>query len=156
MGVRTQDHLAAACQHFTGKLVDNSLMRRYIDTAVLLGAGKTEHVVIFVDRTANRAKRVVAVGQNIRYREFFQTRGTGCLDDTDESNIMRSQLIELDLQLLHVIGGIVIFQNTIRNCLLLGFFLRNGLTGLAGDRGRRFLVIRNNFSSTQKICAGIK
>ena len=35
MTVRAEDHLSAACKHFSCKLMDNCLMRRYINSAVL-------------------------------------------------------------------------------------------------------------------------
>ena len=73
VAVRTKDHLAAACEHFTGKLVDNGLMRRNIDTAVLLRTGQSKHVVIFIDRTADCTQRVMAVGQNIWHRELLKS-----------------------------------------------------------------------------------
>ena len=72
VGIRTQDHLSAARQHFSGILVDHRLMRGYIDAAVFLGAAKTKHVVILIDRAAHGAKRIVAVGQHIGNGEFFQ------------------------------------------------------------------------------------
>jgi hypothetical protein len=36
--------------------MDDCLMRRYIDSTVFLRAGKTKHVVIFVDGSSNRTK----------------------------------------------------------------------------------------------------
>ena len=60
MAVRSEDHLAAAGQHLTGILVDDCLMRRNIDAAVFLRAGQSEHVVILIDRTADRAEAVVS------------------------------------------------------------------------------------------------
>ena len=42
VGVGTQYHLTAACQHFSGKLVDNRLMRGYVDAAVFLCTGEAE------------------------------------------------------------------------------------------------------------------
>ena len=107
MAVRTKDHLAAACEHFTGKLVDNGLMRRNIDTAVLLRTGQSKHVVIFIDRTADCTQRVMAVGQNIRDREFLQSGCSRSLDDSDKGNVVRSQLVKFDLKLLHITGSIM-------------------------------------------------
>ena len=156
MGIRTQDHSAATGQHLTRELMDNSLMRRYIHTTVLLRTGKTEHVVILIDRTTNRTERIMAVRQNIRHRKLRKTRSTRRLDNTDESNIMGRQLIELDLQLVHIPGCVMVSQDPIRNGLFLRILFAHGLSGLAKDRRLRLLIIRNNFSSTQKICAGIK
>ena len=89
MAVRTKDHFSAAGQHFTGILMDNCLMRRNVNTAIFLGTGKSEHVVIFIDGTAYCAKGIMAVGQHIWNREFFQSGCAGCLDDTYKGNIMR-------------------------------------------------------------------
>ena len=72
VGIRAKDHLSASGKHFSGILVDHRLMRGYIDAAVFLGAAKTKHVVILIDRAAHGAKRIVAVGQHIGNGEFFQ------------------------------------------------------------------------------------
>ena len=73
MAVRSEDHLSAACQHLPGILVDNCLMRRNIDAAVLLRAGQSEHVVILIDRSTYRTKTVVAVGQHIGHGELLKS-----------------------------------------------------------------------------------
>ena len=57
----------------TVRLVNNRLVRRYIYTAVFLCTGKTKHVVILVDGTANRTKRVVAVGKHVRHGELLKS-----------------------------------------------------------------------------------
>ncbi len=72
MRVRTQNHPAAACEHFPRILVNDCLMRRYIDTAVFLGAGQSKHVIVLIDGAAHRTERVMAVGQHIRHRELCQ------------------------------------------------------------------------------------
>ena len=53
VAVRTKNHLAATCQHLSGKLMDNSLMRRYIHAAIFLCTCQSKHVIIFINRTAN-------------------------------------------------------------------------------------------------------
>ena len=73
MAVGTEDHLSAACKHFSCKLMDNCLMRRYVNSAVLLGTGESKHMVIFIDGSAYCTERVVAVGQYIWYREFLKS-----------------------------------------------------------------------------------
>ena len=73
MGIRAKNHSAAACQHFSGELVNNCLMRWYIHTAISLGTGKSEHMIVFVDGSAYCTQRVVAVRQYIRYRELSQS-----------------------------------------------------------------------------------
>ena len=42
VGIRAEDHLAAACEHFSCKLVDNRLMRRYINAAVFFCTSQSE------------------------------------------------------------------------------------------------------------------
>ena len=42
VGIRAKDHLAAACEHFSCKLVDNRLMRRYINAAVFFCTSQSE------------------------------------------------------------------------------------------------------------------
>ena len=56
MGIGSEDHISAGSQHFTGKLVDDRLMRRHIDTAVALGARQAEHMIVLIDRAAHRAE----------------------------------------------------------------------------------------------------
>ena len=72
MGIRAQNHLSALCQHLTGKLVDNCLMRGHINSTVLFRTGQTKHVVILVDGSAHGTKAVMTVGQHIGDREFLQ------------------------------------------------------------------------------------
>ena len=73
MAVRTQNHLASASQHFSCILVDNCLMRRYINSAIFFSTGKAKHMVILVNGSSHCTKRVVAVGQHIRHRKLFQS-----------------------------------------------------------------------------------
>ena len=73
MTVRTEDHFSAACKHFSCELMDNCLMRRYVNTTIFLCTGETKHVVIFVDGSAYCTERVMAVGQYIWYREFLKS-----------------------------------------------------------------------------------
>ena len=109
MGIGSKDHFSAACKHFTGELMDNCLMRRYIDSAVLLCAGQSKHVVIFIDRSTYRTQTVVAVGKDVRNREFFQSGCPGCLNNTDKCDIVGCQLVKFDLKLFHAAGCVVLF-----------------------------------------------
>ena len=52
MGIRSEDHLAAACEHLSHVLMDNCDVWWNIDSAVFLCCGKSEHVVIFIDGSA--------------------------------------------------------------------------------------------------------
>ena len=73
MAVGTEDHLSSACKHLSCILMDDCLMRRNIYAAVFLCASQSKHMVIFIDRTAARTKRVVTVCQHIRDRELLKT-----------------------------------------------------------------------------------
>ena len=129
VAVRSQDHLAAACQHFPGILMDNCLMRGHIDAAVLLGAGQSKHVVIFIDGAAYRAQGIVAVGKHIGDGELLQTGSSRRLDDPHKCNIVGSQLVKLDLQPLHIPGGIVLLQDVVGHSLLGRLFPGNVFSG---------------------------
>ena len=88
VGIGPQDHFPAACQFFPGKLVDDRLVGRYIDTAVSAGSGKSEGVVVFVNGAAYSAQAVMTVGQGVGDRKLRHAAGTGGLDDTDISDIV--------------------------------------------------------------------
>ncbi len=125
--------------------MDNRLMRRHINTAVLLCAAKTKHMVVFINRTAYRAQRIVAVCENIRHRKPFKPRSPGSLDNSHKSNIMGSQLVELDFQPVHIPGRIVFFQNTISNRPLPCLFSGNFLPCLFPDGRGSLRPVRYNF-----------
>ena len=113
VGVGAQDHLAAAGHHLTHVLMDNADVRRNIDAAVLLSSREAKHVVIFVDRAADRAQGVVAVGQNIGQQELFHSGSSCCLDDSYESDVMGCHRVEPDAKVVHVIGYIVCLHDRI-------------------------------------------
>ena len=144
MGVRTQNHAAACCEHFSRKLMDDSLMRRNIDTAILLCAGQSKHVVIFVDRTADRTQGVVTVRQDIGHRELLQSGCSRRLDDTYECDVMAGKLVKADLELFHVPGCVMALQNAIRDCLLRCILFRNGYSCLAPYGGSRLRSVGND------------
>ena len=99
VAVRAEYHFAAACEHLTHKCVDDSLVGGYVYTAVFLCGGKTEYVVILIDGSANGAKAVMAVGENVRNRDFLKT-GCACgLNYTYIGNIVRCKSIEFDPEL---------------------------------------------------------
>ena len=52
--------------------MNNGLMRRYINAAVLFGTGKTKHVVILVNGSSYCTKGIMTVGKNIWYRELLK------------------------------------------------------------------------------------
>ena len=113
MRIGPQNHLSCTCQHLTCKLVDNRLVRRYIYAAIFFGSCQPEHVIIFIDRTANCAKRIMAICQDIGNREFLKSGCSCCLNNSDKRNIMRCQFVKFNLQIFHIAGCIMCLQNTI-------------------------------------------
>ena len=49
MAVGAKNHFTAAGKHFAGKLVNDCLMRWYIDSTVFLCTGKTKYMIVFID-----------------------------------------------------------------------------------------------------------
>ena len=88
VGVGAEDHAAAAGQLLAGIGMDDALVRRNVDAAVLLRGGEAEHVIVLIDRAADGTEAVVAVGERIGNGEFLHAGGTGLLDDADIGNIM--------------------------------------------------------------------
>ena len=97
--VGAQDHFAAAGHHFARVLVNDGLIGGHVITAIFDGRGETEDVVVFIDRPADSAEAVVAVGQNIGNRKTRQAAGSGCLDDADVGDIVGDQAVEGDVEL---------------------------------------------------------
>ena len=135
--------------------MDYGLMRRHIDAAIAFRTGQAEHVIILVDRSADSAQRIMAVCQNIRDREFFQSGCTCCLNDSDEGDIMGDHLVKSDLQILHVTGSIMCSQDTICHrsltqfCLqLLFFFQCTPVSGIC----RKHRVLRFQLHSRIRPC----
>ena len=88
MGIWAKNHRAALRQSLSCKLMDDSLMRRNIHSAVLLRTAESEHVVILIYRSADRC--------------------SCSLYNSDKSYIMGCKLIKSELKLIHVIGCIVL------------------------------------------------
>ncbi len=82
-------------------------------------------MVILVNRTAYRTKAVMAVRQYIRHRELGQSAGSCRLDYPHKGNVMGSQLVKLDFQLVHGAGRIMRLQNPVRKRCLLCLFCRH-------------------------------
>ena len=97
MGIRPEDHLSGSGKHFARKLVDYCLVRRDIDAAVALCAGKAKHMVVLIDCPTYRAETVMAVGQHIRNRKLFKSACPCSLDNPDKGNIVGSQLVKTQL-----------------------------------------------------------
>ena len=71
MGVRSEDHFSASCVHFTHILMNDCYMRRNKDPAVFFSGSKSKHMIIFVDRSADRIQGIMAAGEYIGHREFI-------------------------------------------------------------------------------------
>ena len=130
MGIRAKDHPAASCQHFPRILMDDRLMRGNIDSSILLRTGKSKHMIILINRSAHRTKRIMAVRQHIRHRKFLQPRRSRRLYDPNKSYIMGSQFIKFYFQLFHVPGCIMLLQNPVSNRPLRRLLFTNLLPGL--------------------------
>ena len=93
--------------------VDDRLMGGDELAAVLLRRGQAEHMVVLVDGAAHGAQAVVAVGQHIGQGKLLQAAGPGGLDDAHIGDVMGGHGVELDLQPVHVLGGVVAFQDAV-------------------------------------------
>ena len=82
-----------------------------VDSAVLLGSGEAEHVVVLIDGAAHRAQGVVAVGQNVGERELLHPGRLGGLHDANKGDVVAGHGVEFDLQILHVAGCVVLLHN---------------------------------------------
>ncbi len=88
VAVRTEDHAAATSESLTDILMNNCLIGRNVDSAVLLGRRESEDMVILVDGTADSAQGVVAVGHRVRDRELVKSAGAGSLDNSDVGDVV--------------------------------------------------------------------
>ena len=75
-------------------------------------------MVVLIDRTADGAQRIVAVGQNIRHGKLFKVSAARRLNNADIGDIMRGKRVEAQSQIFQVCRGVVRFQNAVSN----GFF----------------------------------
>ncbi len=106
VGIGTEDHFSAARRAFAHILVNDGKMRGNIISAVFFRGGKPEEVVVLIDRSAHGAERIMAVGERIRNGEFFKSACLRRLDNTDVSNIVRSQFVELQFQRSVLFGSV--------------------------------------------------
>ena len=151
MAVRAKNHPASACQHLAGILVNHCLVGRYIYSSVFFRAGQAKHVVILIDCSAHCAQRVVTVGKYIWDRKSLQSGSPCCLDDSYKCNVMRCQLVKLNLKLLHISGGIVFLKDPISHCLLRKLLWQSFLPGSR----LYFLCVLHNLFSVQEIDAPV-
>ena len=77
------------------------------DVRLIASGGKAENEVVFVDGSAYRAKRIVAVRESIRHREPVKTRSPCRLYDAHIRDIMGYHLIELYLHLPLLRGSVM-------------------------------------------------
>ena len=133
VGVRTQDHLAAAREPLAHVLVDDRQMGRHEDAAVFFGCGQAEPVVVLVDGAAYGAQAVVAVGEHVRDGELFQARCAGRLDDAHKGDVMAGHGVELDLQVLVIAAGVVCRQDAVGHGALGGIRHSGGIKALRGQ-----------------------
>ena len=73
MRIGSENHIAALHHRLTRILVYDSLIGRNIYTAIFLGCGKAEYMVILIDCATHGTERVVAVGHGVRYGKFLKT-----------------------------------------------------------------------------------
>ena len=135
VGVAAEDHFSAAGQLLSRKLVDDGLVCRHIDAAVLFRRGKAESMVILIDGAAHRAEAVVAVRQRVGDGKFLQPGSSRCLDDTHIGDVVGDQRIKGEMQVLLICSPVVSFQNFVSDIIRERAVLR--LVG-KGDRNTSF------------------
>ena len=151
VAVRPQDHAAAARHLFAVIAVDDGQVGGHIDAAVLLRRGKREFVVVLVDRAADGAQAVVAIGEHIGHREGGHAARTGGLDDAHIGDVVRGQAVKAQAQVRHVAALVVRRQNAIGHRALAR---RRFVRGLSRPGG--VFRLAHEFAPGQQECAGIK
>ena len=129
VGVRAEDHPAAAGHHFPVIAVDDRHVRRDIDAAVLVRGGQGKLVVVLIDGAAHGAEAVVAVRHDIGQRKFLHAGGAGRLDDADIGNVVAGHRVEFHAQLLHGIACVMGFQDAVGDGALFSLGLGHARRG---------------------------
>ena len=111
MRIGAEYHLATSRKLLTSVGVNYTLVCGNIYSAIFLSGRKTENVIVLIDSSANRAKRVVAVGHSIWNRELLKSACTCSLNDTNVCDIVGNESIKFDLELLVATRCIVRIQN---------------------------------------------
>ena len=148
VGVGAQDHVAAGGEGLAGILVDNGLIGRNIDTAVLLRGGEAEHVVVLVDGTAHRAQGVVAVGHRVRERELVETAGARRLDNAHVGDVVGNHRIETDAHFLALAAVDVMgTENSVGDGVFAGLVRSRLASRVGNDRlsVQEIHTVRNQF-----------
>ena len=123
MAVGTEDHFPASGKVFTHILMNDRHVRGNENAPVFSGCGKSENMIIFVDRTSDSTKRIMTAGQYVRDREFRHAGSACCLNNSDVGNVMTGHGIKALLQILHILCCIMSFQNAVSNRTLVSFLL---------------------------------
>ena len=144
MAVGAENHCAALCHFLTGVGMDNAYIGGNEDSAVLLGSRKPEHMVIFVDGSADGTEAVVAVGQSVGQREFLHAGGTSLLNDADIGDVMRDESVKLYLKLIRISGMIMRLKDAVSNGILL-CFLHGHVGGFTGNTVNKVHTFFNKF-----------
>ena len=71
------------------------------------------------------------------------------MDDAHVSDIVAGQIVEADLQIIHVVVQVVVFQDAIGDGAFFGFFFRDLAAQLLFD-GSDFLF-RNHFGAVEQV-----
>ena len=113
MRIRAQDHRAAG-RHLLARVgMDDALVGGHVDAAVFLGRGQAEDVIVLVDRAADGAEAVMAVGQRVGNGKFPHAAGPGLLDDADVGDVVRKHGVKVDPELFLVAGLVVRLQDAV-------------------------------------------
>ena len=153
VGVRAEDHLAAARVHLTHVLMDDRDVGRDVDAAVLLRGGQAEHVVVLVDGAADRAQGVVAVGEDVGQRELRHARSLGGLNDADKGDVVGRHGIEFDAQVFHRVRLVVGLQDAIGDGAGLRLLFVGRFTGQGFDF--RSFRLRHDFRAVHEVDAAV-
>ena len=149
MGIRSENHSAAAGHGFTVVGMDVSQVGRHIDATIFMGRRKGKLVVVFIDGSADSTERVMAVSKYIRKWKFLHPGSTRCLNDADIRNIMAGHGVILQLQVLHIPAFIMGSYDLVSHCAFAGFCLVSRSACEQPDLFTFFLW--NNFSSVYQI-----
>ena len=95
--------------------MDDALIGGHIDAAVFFSGGEAKGVIVLVDRAADGAKAVMAVGHGVGNGEFDEARSARGLDDADVGDIVRSERVEADAHGAAAIARVVGAQNLVGN-----------------------------------------
>ena len=105
--VRAEDHPPAPGHRFAVVAVDVCQIGRNVDAPVAVGGGQGKLVVVLVDRPADRAQRVVAVGEHVGEGKGRHARCPCRLDDAHIGDVVAGHRVKVQTQPLRVPGPVV-------------------------------------------------